>query len=64
MTLIVMMRSLSAIRADRWCFYQRCAVIECGDEIELILCCYRNAIYARRDGKVGDTNHTRQSDII
>lgn len=44
---------LSAVRSDK-----------CGDEIELILCCYRNAIYVRRDRKDGDTNHTRQSDII
>lgn len=63
MTLIVMTRSLSAISAGRW-LLSAVRSDKCGDEIELILCCYRNAIYARRDGKAGDTNHTRQSDII
>lgn len=61
MTLIVMIRSLSVIQTDRW-LLSAVRSDKCGDEIELILCCYRNAIYAR--GVWKDTNHTRQSDII
>lgn len=54
MTLIVMMRSLSVIRVDRW-LLSAVRSDKCGNEIELILCCYRNAIYARYDGKDGCT---------
>lgn len=61
--MIVMMRSLSVIWVDRW-LLSAVRSDKYGDEIELILRCYRNAIYARRDGKDGRMNHIRQSNII
>jgi len=59
MTLIVMMRSLSAIRADRW-LLSAVRSDKCRAEIELILCCYRNAIYARRERLVTRITHDKE----
>lgn len=44
--------ALSVIRTDRW-FLSAVRSDKCGVEIELILCCYQNAIYACDVGKDG-----------